>query len=386
MIEVKNLVKKYGNHTAVDNLSFKVEKGQVYGFLGPNGAGKSTTMNILIGYLSATEGEVLINGHSIFDEPEEAKKYIGYLPELPPLYLDMTVKEYLKFVAEIKKIPKNKRKQYIEEAMQMTKITEMSGRLIKHLSKGYRQRVGFAQAILGYPEIIILDEPMVGLDPKQIIEIRDLIKKLSKKHTIILSSHILSEISVICDQILIINKGKLVANGTPESLAEINQAMHEVELTVVGKKDSIQEVLKQQTKIRKFEIKASEEQNAFDIIVRCDKAEDIREQLFRAFGKADCPIIRMVSSTKTLEDVFLEMTENDNEIQERNKEKSSVRKKKNGKTLKKEAVPKEVEQEEVKEEVEQKEQEKAERPEEQTDIKQKENKTESEENVNDSNL
>ena len=179
MIEVKNLVKKYGNHTAVDNLSFTVKDEQVYGFLGPNGAGKSTTMNIIIGYLSATEGEVIINGHDIFEEPEEAKKCIGYLPELPPLYMDMTVKEYLQFVAELKKVPKKERAEQIEKAMQMTNITDMQKRLIKHLSKGYKQRVGLAQAIIGFPEIIILDEPTVGLDPKQIIEIRDLIKKLT---------------------------------------------------------------------------------------------------------------------------------------------------------------------------------------------------------------
>ena len=203
MIEVRNLVKKYGNHTAVDNLSFTVKDGQVYGFLGPNGAGKSTTMNIIIGYLSATDGEVIINGHNIFEEPEEAKKCIGYLPEIPPLYLDMTVKEYLQFVAELKKVPKKERAEQIEKAMQMTNIVDMQHRLMKHLSKGYKQRVGLAQAIIGFPEIIILDEPTVGLDPKQIIEIRDLIKELSKEHTIILSSHIMQEISAVCDLSLI---------------------------------------------------------------------------------------------------------------------------------------------------------------------------------------
>ena len=210
MIEVRNLVKKYGNHTAVDNLSFTVKDGQVYGFLGPNGAGKSTTMNIIIGYLSATDGEVIINGHNIFEEPEEAKKCIGYLPEIPPLYSDMTVKEYLQFVAELKKVPKKERAEQIEKAMQMTNIVDMQHRLMKHLSKGYKQRVGLAQAIIGFPEIIILDEPTVGLDPKQIIEIRDLIKELSKEHTIILSSHIMQEISAVCDHVLIINKGHII--------------------------------------------------------------------------------------------------------------------------------------------------------------------------------
>lgn len=311
LIEVKNLVKRYGNHTAVDHLSFKVEKGQVYGFLGPNGAGKSTTMNILIGYLSANEGEVLINGHSIFDEPEEAKKYIGYLPELPPLYLDMTVKEYLKFVANLKKIPKAKRESKINEVMQMTRITEMSNRLIKHLSKGYKQRVGFAQAILGEPEIIILDEPTVGLDPKQIIEIRELIKRLGKKHTIILSSHIMQEISAVCDHILIINKGKLVACDTPERLAELNQASNELEMTIRGRKDEIIPILKSQKKVTRYEIKELTEEKAFHILVKSKKEDDLREVFFHAFAKANCPIIRMQLTSKSLEDIFLNITSGD---------------------------------------------------------------------------
>ena len=199
MIEVKNLVKKYGSHLAVDHLNFTVDTGQIYGFLGPNGAGKSTTMNIMTGYLGATEGEVLINGHNILEEPEAAKKCIGYLPEMPPLYTDMKVNEYLRFVAELKKIPKKERQEQIEKVMLMVKIMDVQDRLIKNLSKGYKQRVGLAQAILGFPEIIILDEPTVGLDPKQIIEIRELIRELAKEHTVILSSHILAEIQEVCD-------------------------------------------------------------------------------------------------------------------------------------------------------------------------------------------
>lgn len=212
MIEISNLVKKYGDHIAVDHLSLTVEPGKIYGLLGPNGAGKSTTMNIVTGYIGADGGTVKINGYDIFAQPEEAKKCIGYLPEIPPLYVDMTVYEYLKFVAELKKLDRKKRKEMIADAMDMTGITEVKNRLIKNLSKGYRQRVGFAQALLGYPEIIILDEPTVGLDPKQIIEIRELIKKLGEKHTVILSSHILSEISAVCDHVFIISKGKLVAS------------------------------------------------------------------------------------------------------------------------------------------------------------------------------
>ena len=234
MIEVKNLVKRYGDHVAVNNLSFTVEEGQIYGFLGPNGAGKSTTMNIITGYLASTEGEVLINGHNILEEPEEAKKCIGYLPELPPVYTDMTVLEYLKFVAELKKIPKDQRKKQILEVMNLVKITDMQNRLIKNLSKGYRQRVGLAQAVLGFPEIIILDEPSVGLDPKQIIEIRELIRQLAKKHTVILSSHILAEVREVCDYILIISKGKLVASDTPDNLGKLAQGSNNLSLLVRG--------------------------------------------------------------------------------------------------------------------------------------------------------
>ena len=310
MIEVKNLVKKYGNFTAVNNLSFKVEKGQVYGFLGPNGAGKSTTMNIIIGYLSATSGEVIINGHNIFEEPQEAKKCFGYLPEIPPLYQDMTVKEYLDFAAELKKIPKKDRKSMVAEAMDMTKITDMKNRLIKNLSKGYKQRVGFAQAILGFPEIIILDEPTVGLDPKQIIEIRDLIKKLSENHTIILSSHILSEVSAVCDKVLIINKGKLVAEGTPEELTEMNQSTQEVKLRVKGAKSAIETVLKGMKHVHRQEFSVSDEEGTVDVLVFAQKEKDIREELFKEFAKNELPILSMSAYVKSLEDIFLEVTDN----------------------------------------------------------------------------
>ena len=234
MIEVTNLTKKYGDHIAVDHLSFRVEKGQIYGFLGPNGAGKSTTMNIITGYLAATEGTVTIDGKDVQKDPEEAKRSIGYLPELPPLYVDMTVREYLDFVAELKKVPKKERKQQIDEVMEMTQITDMQQRLIRNLSKGYRQRVGLAQAILGYPEVIILDEPTVGLDPKQIIEIRDLIRKLGENHTVILSSHILSEVSAVCDHIMIIAHGKLVASDSPENLQKLMSGSMELDLEVKG--------------------------------------------------------------------------------------------------------------------------------------------------------
>lgn len=220
MIEIKNLVKKYGNHVAVDNLSLTVELGKIYGFLGPNGAGKSTTMNMITGFLGPSEGTIKINGYDIFEEPEKAKKCIGYLPEIPPLYMDMTVLEFLNFAAQLKGIKKTEQKQCVEEAMELTKLSDMQTRMIRNLSKGYRQRVGLAQAVLGFPEIVILDEPTVGLDPIQIIEIRELIKELGKTHTVILSSHILSEIEAVCDYIFIISKGKLVASDSIENLTK----------------------------------------------------------------------------------------------------------------------------------------------------------------------
>lgn len=308
MIEVNDLVKRYGGHTAVDHLSFRVEEGQIYGFLGPNGAGKSTTMNIITGYLASTEGTVIINGHDILEEPEEAKKCIGYLPEMPPLYFDMTVKEYLKFAAELKKIPKKERAGQIQEVMEMTKISDMENRLIKNLSKGYRQRVGLAQAILGYPEIIILDEPSVGLDPKQIIEIRDLIKSLAKKHTVILSSHILSEVSAVCDYILIISHGKLVASDTPENLAKLMEGENTLELTVRGGAEKVERILRGLPAIQECQIRESEEENAVDAIIHTQGEADAREDIFYALAKQECPILRMQSVHVSLEDIFLELT------------------------------------------------------------------------------
>ena len=243
MIEVKNLTKRYGDHTAVDHLSFQVEEGQIYGFLGPNGAGKSTTMNMITGYIASTEGTVVINGHDILEEPEEAKKDIGYLPEQPPLYMDMTVIEYLRLAAELKKVPKKDRENMIADIMDTVQLTHMKDRLIKNLSKGYKQRTGLAQALMGYPEVIILDEPTVGLDPKQIIEIRDLIKSLSKKHTVILSSHILSEVSAVCDYVMIISHGHLVASDTPENLAKLMEGENTLELTIKGSRTEVEGML-----------------------------------------------------------------------------------------------------------------------------------------------
>ena len=309
MIEVTKLTKKYGDHIAVDHLSFRVEKGQIYGFLGPNGAGKSTTMNIITGYLAATEGTVTIDGKDIQKDPEEAKRSIGYLPELPPLYVDMTVREYLEFVAELKKVPKKERKQQIDEVMEMTQITDMQQRLIKNLSKGYRQRVGLAQAILGYPEVIILDEPTVGLDPKQIIEIRDLIRKLGENHTVILSSHILSEVSAVCDHIMIIAHGKLVASDSPENLQKLMSGSMELNLEVKGSAAAVKSALQEISQIDRIEENTEASKNVAKLKVISKENADIREQVFYALADAKLPILEMTHAEKSLEDIFLELTE-----------------------------------------------------------------------------
>lgn len=308
MIEINHLVKKYGSHVAVDDLSLTVEPGKIYGFLGPNGAGKSTTMNIITGYLAATSGEVKINGFDVLKQPEEAKKCVGYLPELPPLYMDMTVKEYLDFVAELKKLEKSLRAGYVKEAMKITKTEEVSGRLIRNLSKGYRQRVGFAQAVLGYPEILILDEPTVGLDPKQIIEIRDLIKELGKKHTIILSSHILSEISAVCDHVFIISHGKLVASDSTENLLERMTGAQEIELLVKAEEDTAETTIREVAQVERCEKTESKEDGAVQLLVTAKKDADVREAIYHTCVEHHMPILEMKAASKSLEDVFLELT------------------------------------------------------------------------------
>lgn len=311
MIEVNNLVKRYGNHLAVDHLSFQVEPGKIYGFLGPNGAGKSTTMNIMTGYIAPTEGTVTINGYDIVKDPEEAKKCIGYLPEIPPLYQEMTVKEYLKFVAELKKIKGEKKEAQIQEVMDMTMIADMAERLIRNLSKGYKQRVGLAQAILGYPEVIILDEPTVGLDPKQIIEIRELIKKLSEKHTIILSSHILSEVQAVCDEIMIISKGKLVACDTPEGLASLKNGSATLEVHILGEAEKAERVIQTIPGVMHYTMCESHEKGCVKAVIETDAKEDIRVELFYALANEKLPILSMNRLEKTLEDIFLELIEED---------------------------------------------------------------------------
>ena len=365
MIEVKNLVKDYGGCLAVDHLSFTIRDGEIIGFLGPNGAGKSTTMNIMTGYLGATDGEVLIDGKNILEEPDEARRLIGYLPEIPPLYLDMTVLEYLSFAAELKKIPKKDREEAVSKAMELTMLNDVKGRLIKNLSKGYRQRVGLAQAVLGMPPVIILDEPTVGLDPKQIIEIRDLIKSLGKKHTVILSSHILSEVSAVCDHILIISHGRLAANGTPESLESQMAGAQTVVMTVKGSPDAVRSALSSVDGIASIEISepemksemksetkpeakpetepeiASETEQAEN--QEADKASDhgrltslrlslspsqnpdrdsvrVREDIFYALSENRLPILSMQLEKTSLEQVFLELTQSGQQPPEQGEE------------------------------------------------------------------
>lgn len=311
MIQVEDLVKRYGGHTAVDHLSFTVDKGQIYGFLGPNGAGKSTTMNVMTGYIAANSGTVKINGYDILKESEKAKQCIGYLPEMPPLYTDMTVWEYLLFVAELKKVPKRGRISHVEEIVEKIKLEEMCDRLIRNLSKGYKQRVGLAQALIGDPEVLILDEPMVGLDPKQIIEMRDLIKSLAESHTVILSSHILSEVSAVCDHIMIMSNGKLAASGSPEELQDMMHVKVELEITVLGSEEQADEILGNMDQVSTYHIDPAEEEGTVRIMVDTVENTDIRKELSLALSGAGMPILSMNRAEKSLEDIFLKLTDPD---------------------------------------------------------------------------
>lgn len=310
MIEVKNLVKRYGNHAAVNDLSFTVETGKVVGFLGPNGAGKSTTMNMITGYIAPTEGEVLIDGIDIMDEPELAKKNIGYLPEIPPLYPDLKVREYLSFVAELKKVSKKDRDIEVHKIMSKTKTLDVSERLIKHLSKGYKQRVGLAGAMMGNPDILILDEPTVGLDPSQIIEMRELIRELSKNHTVLLSSHIMQEISAVCDEIIIINEGKMITKDTPENITKKMVDTNGVHVVVKGDKTKLKEALRTISGIKNvsYDNDKDTEEDTTGLTIYCAEDEDIRVDLFYALAKAECPLIEMNKLDTSLEDAFIALT------------------------------------------------------------------------------
>ena len=316
MIEVKHLTKRYGDHLAVDNLSFTVETGQIYGFLGPNGAGKSTTMNIITGCLAATSGQVLVGGYDIFAQPREAKRLIGYLPELPPLYPDMTPEEYLSFVAEAKGVAPNQVQAQVAHVLELTQVTALKSRLIRNLSKGYRQRVGLAQAILGDPQVIILDEPTVGLDPKQIIEMRELILKLGENRTVILSSHIMQEISAVCDHIMIIAQGKLVATGTPEELSARLAGSNQLSLTVLGEEAAVRAALAALEGILSLSIQPSlSQEGALEVLIETAEHQDLRQAVFAAMSAAGHAILGMSTKQLTLEDIFLELTGEDQEEQ-----------------------------------------------------------------------
>lgn len=307
MIEVINLTKRYGDKKAVDNISFKAEDGEVLGFLGPNGAGKSTTMNILTGYISCTDGKALIDGVDILEDPIKAKKQIGYLPELPPLYMDMTVKEYLYFVYDLKKC-KLPKVSHLKDICGLVKIDHVYNRIIKNLSKGYRQRVGLAQALIGNPKVLILDEPTVGLDPKQIIEIRTLIRKLGKNHTVILSSHILSEVQAVCDKIIVINEGKVVANDTEEHLSQKLSGEHKLTAKIQGDNDKIVRAMQGIKGVEKVICDASHKDGVNDIRIEAKEGVDIRRDVFETVVKNGWYMLELKTSELSLEDIFLKLT------------------------------------------------------------------------------
>ncbi len=307
MITVKNITKRYGDHVAVNDVSFEVNEGEVVGFLGPNGAGKSTTMNIITGYLSATDGTVEVDGHDVLEEPNEVKRRIGYLPELPPLYGEMTVTEYLRFVARLKKAV-DADGSAMERILELVGVTHVRERLIGNLSKGYRQRVGLAQALVGGPQALILDEPTIGLDPHQIIEIRNLVRDLGKGHTIVLSSHILPEVSAVCDRIIIINRGQLVASDTTENLAKRLSGGSQYLLRVGGADNAVQAAIKGVTGVSGVSSRGVVEADSVDVIVDFDDGADPRRAMFTALSKADLPILQMKPVDVTLEQIFLQLT------------------------------------------------------------------------------
>lgn len=319
MVEVINLTKKYGNKIGVKNISFTAEKGEILGFLGPNGAGKSTTMNVITGYRPPTEGKVLIGGYDIAEKPLEAKKRLGYLPEIPPLYPELKVKSYLKFICDLKGYSRQKRESHINEIMDLVKITDVKDRLIKNLSKGYRQRVGLAQALVSSPDVLIMDEPTVGLDPKQIQEMRSLIKSLGKEHTIILSSHILAEVSMICDKVIIIKKGEIAAIDTPENLAKNMAAAECFQAKIKGPGERIADIIRGidgVKSVKQSQDKSDISAGLFNYLIENTKSVDVRTPLFFKMAELGYPIHEIKSVAVNLEDIFLQLTSEENEITE----------------------------------------------------------------------
>ena len=315
MVEVKNLTKRYGTNLALDRVSFTVDEGSIVGFLGPNGAGKTTTMNIITGYLSATSGEVTVFGKNTLEEPNEVKKMIGYLPEQPPLYLDMTVKEYLNFMYELKKV-KLPREKHIKEICELVQISNVYNRLIGNLSKGYKQRVGIAQALLGNPPVLILDEPTVGLDPKQIIEIRTLIKNLGRNHTVILSSHILPEVQAVCERIIVINRGRLVADGATDTLAHDLSQDHRLILRAEGpEREMVHELMTLPHVIDVYSL-GEKEKGVYELSIEAELDTDIRRDLFALLSRKGWPMMALKNTDLTLEDLFLQLTSSDTAAQD----------------------------------------------------------------------
>ncbi len=308
MIEIKDLVKRYGQIQALDGISFHVRRGEILGFLGPNGAGKSTTMNILTGYISATSGSVSVGGYDIIDSPVEAKKLIGYLPEQPPLYQDMTVNEYLRFICDIKSVPLKERKRQLDEILYIVKIGDMRDRLIKNLSKGYRQRVGLAQALVGNPQVLVLDEPTVGLDPKQIIEIRKLISALRHEHTIILSTHILQEVSAVCSAVVVINRGKLVAQGSVSDFTSAEGTVNKFVICVAGAagKSDAQKALQSTDGVRRVDF-VRMDKDSYIFNVESEKNTDVRRGVFNAVARAGMAILELRPIGRTLEEMFIDI-------------------------------------------------------------------------------
>ena len=312
MIEVKNITKKYGKAVAVDNISFNIEDGEIVGLLGPNGAGKSTTMNIITGFIEQTEGDVIIDGYNTLKKPKKAKKEIGYMPEGVPLYTDLTVKEFVSYMAEIKQVNKKERKEKVEKIIEKTGLKDVEKKLIKNLSRGYKQRVSMAGALVGEPKILILDEPTVGLDPKQITEIRSMIKELGKEHTIILSSHILSEVSQICNKVIIINKGKIVAIDTPENLENKVTKNNCIYVTVEDKENRVDEIKDKIEDIQKIELVEENEDGTKQYLIEAEKDKDIRKTIFAEFAKENITIFEMKKADTTLEDAFMKLIEGGN--------------------------------------------------------------------------
>ena len=312
MIEVKNITKKYGKAVAVDNISFNIEDGEIVGLLGPNGAGKSTTMNIITGFIEQTEGDVIIDGYNTLKKPKKAKKEIGYMPEGVPLYTDLTVKEFVNYMAEIKQVNKKERKEKVEKIIEKTGLKDVEKKLIKNLSRGYKQRVSMAGALVGEPKILILDEPTVGLDPKQITEIRSMIKELGKEHTIILSSHILSEVSQICNKVIIINKGKIVAIDTPENLENKVTKNNCIYVTVEDKENKVDEIKDKIEEIEKIELVEENEDGTKQYLIEAEKDKDIRKTIFAEFAKENITIFEMKKADTTLEDAFMKLIEGGN--------------------------------------------------------------------------